>query len=485
MLNFRSWRFILLGTPVVSRSFSRSYRFSNYFSPSDIVRKIHSPVCKRTYLNNVPNFPSYQGCRLFSKGSQADELSDNTVSTEESAESFYQDVDYEAITNNDPALLKQLKIIMAEIYVLYEEGEQVPSKLSTNHYIELLKHKSHSRRRNYLKYLLMKERFKESEARKKLSKRAALEEFKAQRKENPEEDSGEKLVYNLSNTSLFLRIYDSTIDRFNNLGLHLASMYAPTIIMDCSYDADMSHRETQAAVNQITQGFGEHRKHLCPSNFVFCNYKKEGKMATKLLQSVPCLYDPEYPFEFTSKSYLDLYPRDKLVYLTPHCRNELTTINIDDIYIIGAMVDMVSHSKASLSRAKQQGLRMAKFPIDQHLLWGSGTKNLTINQVMMIMADMYWKNDWKFAFDRWIPKRKLMQNDQAAFAAKYSRMSEGSGQSSSEMHNAAFMKRRNSTRHYRKDFYDLRNDLFGRKWTGAEDRSAMEPKARLEPRSRR
>lgn len=58
-------------------------------------------------------------------------------------------------------------------------------------------------------------------------------------------------------------------------------------------------------------------------------------MATKLLQSVPCLYDPEYPFEFTSKSYLDLYPRDKLVYLTPHCRNELTTINIDDIYIIG------------------------------------------------------------------------------------------------------------------------------------------------------
>lgn len=38
---------------------------------------------------------------------------------------------------------------------------------------------------------------------------------------------------------------------------------------------------------------------------------------------------------------MDLFPKEKLVYLTPHCFNDLEEFSYDDYYIIGGMVDKV------------------------------------------------------------------------------------------------------------------------------------------------
>lgn len=54
------------------------------------------------------------------------------------------------------------------------------------------------------------------------------------------------------------------------------------------------------------------------------------------------MYDPEFPLNVHKSSYLDLFPKQNLVYLTPHCREELTTYDHDAIYIIGGIVDKVS-----------------------------------------------------------------------------------------------------------------------------------------------
>lgn len=54
--------------------------------------------------------------------------------------------------------------------------------------------------------------------------------------------------------------------------------------------------------------------------------------------------EPWFPLNIHEDSYLNHFPKEKLVYLTPHCRNDLEEFNHDDIYIIGAMVDMVCKS---------------------------------------------------------------------------------------------------------------------------------------------
>lgn len=69
----------------------------------------------------------------------------------------------------------------------------------------------------------------------------------------------------------------------------------------------------------------------------------------------------------TPKSYLDLFPREKIVYLSPHSKKDLIEYDHDAIYIIGGIVDKSDQSPISLAKSKKQGLRTARLPLDQYL----------------------------------------------------------------------------------------------------------------------
>lgn len=68
-------------------------------------------------------------------------------------------------------------------------------------------------------------------------------------------------------------------------------------------------------------------------------------METMLHKYIPTMYEKEFPMNIHEKSYLDLFPKQKLVYLTPHCREEMDTFDHDAVYIVGAIVDKVSFCK--------------------------------------------------------------------------------------------------------------------------------------------
>lgn len=55
------------------------------------------------------------------------------------------------------------------------------------------------------------------------------------------------------------------------------------------------------------------------------------------------MYEDWFPLNLHQKSYLDIFDPDQLVYLTPHCREELVTYDHNAIYIIGAIVDKVEN----------------------------------------------------------------------------------------------------------------------------------------------
>lgn len=50
------------------------------------------------------------------------------------------------------------------------------------------------------------------------------------------------------------------------------------------------------------------------------------------------------------------------------------------------MVDKTKTEPVSLAKAKKDGLRMAKFPLDKYLNWGYGVKSLCLNQVNMLYS---------------------------------------------------------------------------------------------------
>lgn len=81
---------------------------------------------------------------------------------------------------------------------------------------------------------------------------------------------------------------------------------------------------------------------LDPYDLHLCNINQEGHFFKCLHRNIPTMSEPWFPLNVHEKSYLDIFPRDQLVYLTPHCREELNEYNHDAVYILGGIVDKVN-----------------------------------------------------------------------------------------------------------------------------------------------
>lgn len=159
--------------------------------------------------------------------------------------------------------------------------------------------------------------------------------------QDAKEDTGE-IKYGLLHNSLFMRIYKTTMQRFYNGQLIQNMMFDPKIVFDCSYENNMTQREIHNCAKQLCMAFADNRIHVNPLCLYFCNFNQEGLLKQYLHQNIPTLLNDDFPAEITSQSYLDVFPKDQLVYLTPHCRVNMTEYDPDMVYIIGALVDRVS-----------------------------------------------------------------------------------------------------------------------------------------------
>lgn len=187
--------------------------------------------------------------------------------------------------------------------------------------------------------------------------------------------------------------------------------FGQKLVLDCSYDEHMTKRECINAAKQLMFCFAENRYHDQPFDLHFCNANLQGHTMSYLHKHIPTMLEPHFPMNIHSGSYLDHFPKEQLVYLTPHCRNDLEEYDPDHVYIIGAMVDTMHNEPLSLAKAKKLGLKMARLPLDRYLQWGSGSgKSLTLNQMTHIMLDLKSTGDWNKSLSH-VPRRKLLLMD--------------------------------------------------------------------------
>lgn len=262
-----------------------------------------------------------------------------------------------------------------------------------------------ARRRHYL-FMWKNQIKKENEKiKREEKKKATAERLEIKRELNQQ---NEHLIYGLNFNSMFMRIYDTTITKFQNSRLINAMMYGQKIVFDCSYDEFMNRQEASNTGKQLMISFAENRMNDQPFDIHFCNVNMKSYSFEILKKFIPTCLDIDFPMNLHTESFNDLFDKRRLVYLTPHCNNELTHFNHDDIYIIGAMVDKQNNDPISLGKAKKQGLRMAKLPLDKYLCWGAGSgKSLTLNQMVTIMLELKNSGDWNKALSV-VPRRKII-----------------------------------------------------------------------------
>lgn len=311
------------------------------------------------------------------------------------------------ICKDNILLEKKLRMLMLEVEVMRQDGRKAPEQLTRAQWSELLIRPTQSSQRRFLEFLFKIEK-------KKANLKVKKEEMKIRRENQPKlvkKEFEDDLEYGLLTNTLLPRIHERTMDKFYNLRAIRAYQDGQPIILDCSYYDVMEMRDIRSTVKQLTQLFSDNRRHREPFALHLCEAPADSTILTALRSTIPTLDEPDFPIRKHEGSYLELFSKKDLVYLTPHCKTDLTHFNHDSVYIIGAFVDKGVNQgiPMSMAKAKREGIKMAKLPLDRYLTWGSGSDtNLPINHVMNIMLDLKMTSDWEYAL-RHIPRRKLME----------------------------------------------------------------------------
>lgn len=318
---------------------------------------------------------------------------------------------------------KKIHLILLEYVNCRETIGRVPSTISQRDMTELLEIRSPMGRAKYFNYLFKKQMsdiaLKRRREEKRLERLAAAEE---KRRKAEEDGSIRHIQYGIGNT-IFLFIRDTNMSEFYNYRQMYAALFGQIVVFDLDYESIMRKRELINAADQLQEVYGANKVHPDPFNIVFCNLKPDSEYKTRLLRSLPHLEQPTCLLTSTEKSYLDIYPRNRLVYLTPDAKAPLK-YDHDDIYIIGGIVDKTIQKPVSLARAKREGLRMARLPLDEYLPWGSSaSKSLPLNVVINILLEMKATGDWSKAF-RFVPTRKLKSAEELESRAKLEKVKE-------------------------------------------------------------
>ena len=227
------------------------------------------------------------------------------------------------------------------------------------------------------------------------------------------------ISYGLGHNTIFLRVNESTVDNLANYRYARDMVSSDThqpIVIDCSWTKNATSQQNKSLFfKELPYLFNYNRHSYQPFDIhvTSCDFRKNERLIKK--QFPKHLEAPQEVLEtFTEKSHLDLFDKDRLVYLSPDSRNDLK-YHADDIYIIGGLIDTDIMSNASLSVAKRQGIRHARLPMKKvRGLHGV----LTLETVLGILVDYRITKDWFYAM-RWLPPRIFRNRLKAhAFTAR-------------------------------------------------------------------
>nr|CAG4650467.1 EOG090X0D3U [Sida crystallina] len=316
------------------------------------------------------------------------------------------------LSKGDKDIEKKLKLIEYEYEVMKQSGANVPSQLKPAEWDELLQQKFTSGRGKYLRFLFINEKRRAKEAEKKAIKQKSLEECrKARELESGGVNHFSPHIYGIAHNTITLRVYDTKIENTGNWRCIRSIMYGIPLVFDIGFHSQLCSQELKNTAKQLMLSFGINRDHVDPFNLHFVNYNSTSKMKQYLDSCLPTLHEPHFPINVSSQSYLDLFPKEKLVYLTPHTNQEMEKFDPDKVYIIGGIVDLKSAVPLTLAKAKREGIATAKLPLERYMAWGLGSKCLTLDTMMKIMLEMKTSGSWENALKH-IPIRKLKTEEE-------------------------------------------------------------------------
>ena len=182
------------------------------------------------------------------------------------------------------------------------------------------------------------------------------------------------------------------------------------VCLDCSFEANMTPKETNSLAQQIRYCYASNRRSNHPCTMTVTS---AGGETLKVLQNVSGFEGwKTWEFHYATAS-LEAHFQDKLdkvIYLTSDSDNVLTTLENDKIYVIGGIVDRNRLKRAAIDRANALNVKTARLPIDAYLKEMPSTRVLTCNHVYdLLLKYREYGGDWKKSLMEVLPSRKEAQ----------------------------------------------------------------------------
>lgn len=177
----------------------------------------------------------------------------------------------------------------------------------------------------------------------------------------------------------------------------------PALIFDCDFNDTMTKWEIQDAARQLKFSFSQNRDHRRPFVMHFCNMKKDSFLWQALKAQMNNI--EKVPIRIHNGDITDVFPTEKLVYLSPDAEQELHEFNANDHYVVGTIVDKGAQMPLTLAKAKRLNIRCARLPLQKYIRFYSH-KTLTLDQMTKIMLELKKSQDWAKALQH-VPNRKV------------------------------------------------------------------------------
>ncbi|XP_066144849.1 tRNA methyltransferase 10 homolog A isoform X2 [Euwallacea fornicatus] len=179
-----------------------------------------------------------------------------------------------------------------------------------------------------------------------------------------------------------------------------ASSCKISVCIDLSFDYLMIDKDMAKTAKQILRVYTENRRALAPMQLYLTNFNGRSKRELERYHGYQY-----WDMVFHDNDYMDVFPKENLIYLTSDSDNVIRELHDHKVYIIGGLVDHNAHKGICYNKALTEGIAHGRLPISEYF-WMKQRKVLTINQVFEILIRVSEGMTFKDAFELILPKRK-------------------------------------------------------------------------------
>ncbi|CAG9476782.1 unnamed protein product [Plasmodium vivax] len=176
------------------------------------------------------------------------------------------------------------------------------------------------------------------------------------------------------------------------------------ICYNCSFLNLMGEKEVSSLAKQVFLGYHYMIKEQLPVQFHFTSLTSGDEFHTQLRDKYAL---GKWRVHIHSEDYWDVFPRDKIVVLSPDAEEELTEVLDDEVYVISALVDRSVSKNLSFYQASLHNLVTKKLPLEKYFK-KKKSNVLNVNTVVEILISFLKKKNWMQVFEECVPQKKVL-----------------------------------------------------------------------------